>query len=153
MKNQKGFSIIELIVSFSVCLVIAVILFQIVISLRELYEQSGLTTELLNKQNIIVDKIYDDILSVGLESASSCGTYCVEFKFKNASIKTFKYESAKLFYDDYVTNLNNGVTVGNISINTQNNVVSIQLPITHKLFPKDNFDIQIVHILNQKEEI
>lgn len=148
MKNQKGFSIIELVVSFSVCLVIAVMLFQIVVSLKELYEKSGLKTELLNKQNIIVDQIYDDILSIGLDDVSSCGTYCAKFIFEDGSTKSFQYASNKLYYDDYVTTLNTGVTVGNISVNTQDNVVSIRLPITHKLFPKDEFDIRIVHIIN-----
>lgn len=148
MKNQKGFSIIELVVSFSVCLVIAVMLFQIVVSLKELYEKSGVKTELLNKQNVIVAQIYDDILSIGLDSVSSCGSHCAKLVFNDGSTKLFQYNSNRLLYDDYVTTLNIGTSVDSIILNTQDNVVTIQLPITHKLFPKDSFDIRIVHVIN-----
>lgn len=50
MKNQKGFTLVELIASFTLALVIMFFLFQIVITVKELYVSSGLKTEMLIRQ-------------------------------------------------------------------------------------------------------
>ena len=42
--NNKGFSILELIVSFSICMVVVFVLFQIVVVLKEVYEKSTIKT-------------------------------------------------------------------------------------------------------------
>ena len=61
MKNNKGFSILELIVSFSLTMIIVVVLFEIIIYMKELYEKSITQTELINRQNLITDYIYTDL--------------------------------------------------------------------------------------------
>lgn len=149
MKNNKGFSILELIVSFSICMVVVVILFQIVVVLKEVYEKSSVKTELLNKQNLIIDQIYTDILDKGLsnEGIESCGSKCVKFTFDNDTSKTFQYTSNNLQYGDYATTLNNGSTVSDIVITNNEDVVGIYLKITHKLFLNTDFGIRVVHFV------
>lgn len=146
MKNNKGFSIIELIVSFTICTVIMIVLFQIVLVLKDLYEKSAIKTTLLNRQNIIVNLIYSDILEKGLNNVSSCGTYCITFDFTTVS-KQLKYSSSDntISYGDYVTEVLGGTTVGKVETSIQNGVMSASMPITHKLFNNKDFGIRIVH--------
>lgn len=148
MKNNKGFSIIELVVSFSVCMVVVVVLFQIVISLKELYEKSGVKTELLGKQNLIVDQIYTDIYEKGLATATSCGDYCITFVYNDGNAKQLSYTDSKLKYGDYTTTINNVSFVGKTYVSFNNSIWNIQLIIRHKLFPDDNFGVRIVHYIS-----
>ena len=146
MKNNKGFSIIELIVSFTICTVIMIVLFQIVLVLKDLYEKSAIKTTLLNRQNIIVNLIYSDILEKELNNVSSCGTYCITFDFTTVS-KQLKYSSSDntISYGDYVTEVLGGPTVDKAETSIQNGVMSASMPITHKLFNNKDFGIRIVH--------
>lgn len=146
MKNNKGFSIIELIVSFTICTVIMIVLFQIVLVLKDLYEKSAIKTTLLNRQNIIVNLIYSDILEKELNNVSSCGTYCITFDFTTVS-KQLKYSSSDntISYGDYVTEVLGGTTVDKAETSIQNGVMSASMPITHKLFNNKDFGIRIVH--------
>lgn len=146
MKNNKGFSIIELIVSFTICTVIMIVLFQIVLVLKDLYEKSAIKTTLLNRQNIIVNLIYSDILEKELNNVSSCGTYCITFDFTTVS-KQLKYSTSDntISYGDYITEVLGGTTVGKVETSIQNGVMSASMPITHKLFNNKDFGIRIVH--------
>ena len=146
MKNNKGFSIIELIVSFTICTVIMIVLFQIVLVLKDLYEKSAIKTTLLNRQNIIVNLIYSDILEKELNNVSSCGTYCITFDFTTVS-KQLKYSTSDntISYGDYVTEVLGGTTVDKAETSIQNGVMSASMPITHKLFNNKDFGIRIVH--------
>ena len=55
--NNKGFTMVELIASFSLTSIIVVMLLQIVFSLKEIQEYSDVKTELLTKQATISNKI------------------------------------------------------------------------------------------------
>ena len=78
-KNNKGFTLIELIVSFSLTMMIIIVLFEIIFLLKEVYEKSGLKTELLNHQNILIDKIYTDLNEDILLSIDDCEDDCVVY--------------------------------------------------------------------------
>ena len=150
MKNNKGFSILELIVSFTISTVVIITLFQIILVLKELYEKSAIKTSILNKQNIIVDLIYTDILESGLSSVSSCepiDSKCVKFNFFNGLSKELKYSAGDsvISYDSYLTNVLGGTTVENFEFSLNNEVYYVRVPITHKLFNNEKFDIRIVH--------
>lgn len=147
MKNNKGFSILELIVSFSICMVVMVVLLEIVITLKEVYEKSGIRTEMLNKENIIVDLVYSDILDKGLSNVESCGEFCAKFTYSDATFKVLKSSNLTLEYGDYKTNILNGSAVDDFQIKNENNVILVRIPVTHKLFFNENFDIKIVHYL------
>ena len=82
MKNNKGFSTVELVVSFSICMVVVVILFQIVVSLRELYEKSGIKTELLNKKKIFIQVLPEELRNLFLQAYWSDDFFSAPFKIK-----------------------------------------------------------------------
>ena len=144
MLNKKGFSILELVISFSICMVILIMLFQIVIVLRESYEKSLIKTELYNKQNLIIEQIYSDIGNINLISVGSCGDNCVTFNYQDGTSKNLTFDSSNISYGDYSTSILNGTTIGEIEFSTENSVTHVLLPITHQLFSGEDFGINIV---------
>lgn len=102
MKNNKGFSILELIVSFTLTMVIVVILFEIIVAMKDVYEKSVTKTELINKQNIFTDLIYNDINSYGLSALTACGNNCIQFSYGNGTVKNLVWA-----FDNVSTNQEN----------------------------------------------
>lgn len=148
MKNNKGFSIVELIVSFSICMVVVVMLFEIVIVLKETLEKSEIKTQLYNTQNVLVEQIYDDLLEKKFESISKCNGNCIQITYKDGTSKTLKYNNSTIEYGDYATKVLNNTNIGNITYDEGNNILTINLPITHPLFSNIDFGINVVHIIS-----
>lgn len=116
MKQNKGFSIIELIVSFSLTMIIVIILFEIIISLKNVYENSVTKSALISNQNIFTNYIYSDLNDYGLANISVCGDNCIQFVYKNGDSKNlswgYEYDETsqrqsfqKIQYGDYVVDL------------------------------------------------
>ena len=79
-KNNKGFTVVELLASFALTMVIVVFLFEILIELKDLYYEAGLKTEVIHKQSMLVDKMrrqLDTSELVGID----CGGDTCTFKF------------------------------------------------------------------------
>lgn len=168
MKNNKGVTIVELVVSMTLLIVIATFLFQIIISLKEIYNSSGIKTEMLGKQAIISKMINEDFLEKGIEMASKCGNSdnCLAFYFKDGTRKTLQFEKrtdnspAYLIYGDYKTELVNNSDFGNYSIETKNimasigltndSILKIDIPITHPSLKNQNYGINIVYQYNSR---
>lgn len=116
MKKNQGFSIIELIVSFTLTMAIVVILFEIIISLKNIYENSVTKSALITKQNALIDYIYSDIDDYGLSLVSACGNNCIQFTYDTGAVKNLSWEYEydedskkqsfqKVKYGDYTTEL------------------------------------------------
>ena len=52
MKN-KGFTVVEMLSAFTLSSIIIIILFQLIINLKELYMSSGIKTELLTDVSVV----------------------------------------------------------------------------------------------------
>ena len=89
MKNNRGFTVVEMGVSFCLIFTVCILLFQVVLSLKELYIKSDFETTLLNKQGIILNKMYKDFKNKGVSSATSCGDSCVSFVFSDGVVFFF----------------------------------------------------------------
>ena len=61
MKNNKGFTLVEMLVSFTLSMILVIILFQLIINLKDIYMSSGMKTELIKKQYLMTNKIYTDL--------------------------------------------------------------------------------------------
>lgn len=169
MKNNKGFSILELIVSFSLTMIIVVILFEIIVSMKEIYEKSVTKTELINRQNLFTDYLYNDKLNNNLIGIGVCGNNCISFSFQDGQIKNWTWDTqfGVMAYDSYTTNLlknaqfdtslsltdsdNNTLTGAKICYNQSyglggvDSFVSIKLPILNPLFPDEDFGINLFY--------
>lgn len=153
MKN-KGFTLIEMLVSFVLSIVLIIILFQLILNLKEVYMSSGIKSELLNKQNIITNKIYKDLKEKQVISLEECepALVCVNLNFSDGTTKTIKADEIDktIEYDDYKIKLNNGSYFGNININTnsyggKDNLIDIKIPVYNYLFKNTDFGINILY--------
>ena len=171
MKNSKGFSIVELIVSFTLTMVVVVILFEIILAMKDLYVNSVTKTELLNKQNLFTDYIYSDIENYGLNSIYVCGDNCISLSFNNGDTKNLEWSFystenisqalQSLSYGDYKINLISNasfdtslsVSQGSYNLkgvkicsNPVSQFINIHLPIKHTMFKDKDFGINLLYV-------
>lgn len=158
--NKKGFTVIELIVSFTLVTVISIILFELIFSLKELYISGDIKTTLLNKQGIMIKKIYDDLSTDELSSITSCGVSCLDFTYPDGKKRLLVDVAGNtLAYSDYTMKLIDGSYFDNLSFNInkkETTVVgsddaefSINIPIKSKFLSDEDFGIHIVKTYNQ----
>lgn len=163
MKNNKGFTIIELLVSFVLSMIIITLMFQLILNLKDVFQTSALKTDLLNKQNLMINKIYTDLLENKVTTINSCGIDCISFTFNDGTTKNLyaNIEKGLLTYDNYTIKLNNQSYFTNVKIETNgtqntvknNKILSIDIPIYNNLFKNENFGINIVYLYNSKNVI
>lgn len=157
MKNNKGFSTVELIVSFALTMAVIVVLFEIIVYMKELYEKSATQAELINKQNLMTDYIYSDLYNNQLINVSNCSEKenCIQFTYNNNQTKEliWNYTTKTISFDNYTINLIKNSELGEAticSLSSDNSTgidsyFSIHIPITNTLFPNDDFGITILY--------
>lgn len=178
MRNNKGFSVVELIVSFTLTMVIVVILFEIIIALKNIYENSVTKSALVSKQNNLINYIYSDINDYSLSMVGTCGNNCVQFTYENGNIKNlsweYEYDDAsnkqsfqKIKYGDYTTelianskfDLSLNASMGDITFkgakvcyDNEDGVgyLSIKIPIYTNKFENEDFGLNIFHVFNKE---
>lgn len=155
MKENKGFTVIELLVTFALAIVIVFFLVQIVFILRDLYISNGVKTELLNKQSLLSYKINQEFITKDLRSATKCGSNCINFLFGDGTTTKLQIDKTNntITFGDYVTELVSGSEFGdidvsaNLSITNDNNknnaILNIDIPIFNKLFEDNNFGVNV----------
>lgn len=166
MKNNKGFTLVELLVSFTLSMILVIIMFQLIINLKEIYQMSGIKTELLNKQYLMTNKIYTDLTEKNLIQISKCDTEiqnCISLTFSNGDIKNFYADSTNgiISYDDYTIKLSNNSYISEVSINVEgsineegsNRILTIKVPVYNDLFKDENLGINIVYTYNDSDII
>lgn len=157
---KKGFTVIELIVSFSLVMVIVIFLFQIVIGLRNLYVNSGLKTELLNIQSLLSKEINKKMANNNLVSVLKCGSYCLNFVYSNGESDKLQidYNKNTLQFGNYKAILPNNSYLGNANVSyafagtfledVDNTMILISIPIYSENFKDENFEIKVVYQYN-----
>lgn len=157
MKNQKGFTLVELIASFTLALVIMFFLFQIVITVKELYVSSGLKTEMLIRQANLERQIGLDFKEKTLTKVATCGADCYRLTFGDNSTKDLKVDRTKntVSYGAYQISIQDGSKIGNFTItkNTvsgvssgkNNTILLIDIPITNNVVTGRNFGVHMVY--------
>lgn len=160
---KKGFTVVELIVSFSLVMVIAIFLFQIVIGIKNLYTNSGLKTELLNKQSLISYEINKKFIEKDINQVLKCGSYCLDFVYSDGSKdqlrldydnKTFQFGSytTKLPGDSYFKDVNiSAKFAGTFSNYTNNAMILVNIPIYNDNFENQNFGLTAIYQYNTNE--
>lgn len=161
MKDNKGFTVIEIIVSFSLTMVVLLVIFQLVVMLKNVYTNEGVKTELLIKQGLIVQNIDREFSTKVLKSVTTCSTGdgCYVFTFVDDSVSKLTYDKSTkiLNFGGYTTKLINGSSFGDLKItkktdttvdsNLNNAVLSINLPITNTQV-KGDYGIHVNKIYN-----
>lgn len=156
MKNKKGMTVVELIVSFSLVLVIAVFLFQLVLNLKKLYDNSIVKTELLNKQSIISNEINKKFRSKTISSTTSCGTNCYQFNYTDNSNDKLvvDYDNNTIEFGTYKTELPKDSYLKNVTVDVvktatlqsyvDGSILIVDIPIYNDNFKDQNFGIRVL---------
>ena len=159
-KNNKGFTLIEIILSLSIAAVTLFTLFQIIFIVRNIYADSGLKVKLLQKQLIINEKVNSDFYTKKLIMVRKCSSTCMEFTFQSGEVKRLEYERSNkiLKYGDFSTKLIGQSTFGNISMSTEKNydvstlntdsLLLIDIPVYNPSFKGENFGLKLVYQYN-----
>ena len=159
---KKGFTVVELIVSFSLVMVIVIFLFQIVISLKNLYTNSGVKTELLNKQSLISNEINKKLNNNEIISLTKCGPYCVEFLYlDNTSDQLIvDYNNNTIQFGNYKTDLPSQSYIRDAKISKANSatlqpyfnnaLLIIEIPIYNDNFEDQNFGVKVIYQYNDQ---
>lgn len=154
MKSNKGFTLIELIASFTLALTIMFFLFQIVIAVKELYVSAGLKTELLIKQANLDRAISADLHEKVIDGVEECGENCYVFYYKDGTSNTLKADETGISYGNYKMEALEGSKIGSIEMNrthvdtddkNNNAIMTIHISYSHKAFAEKDFGVYLVH--------
>lgn len=154
--NNKGFTVIELIVSFCLAVTVSFLLFQILTGFKELYIKGNIETTFETKKSNMLKLINNDLFQKGLSSVTRCeenGENCIIFTFLDLTEKTLSVSDGIIKYDNYTIKPIEGSTIGNIKALVKNvttstghndSILSINIPLKNKLSDK-NFDIKFIY--------
>ena len=138
--KKNGFTVLELIVSFTLAATIGFFLLKITMVIKDLYNTSMIRTNIINKQNIITERMYDDFLYNDVKVVLKCGTNCVRFIFSDNTEKKFKISEDTFIWGDFTLKLTDesifhDVELKNINTSITNgyddSIISIRIPITN----------------------
>lgn len=138
MKNNKGFTVVELGVSIGLVTVVSFLLFQMIVNIKKLYTATDIKTTLLTKQAIMTKKIYDDLDSKVISTITNCEVWqnsCIKFSFADNTTSTLMVDPLKnvLSYNNYTINyddIDDTITFGNLVYNDNNSgFFSIKIPV------------------------
>lgn len=89
---KKGFTVIELIVSISLIAVITLLLFSVIRSGNNIYQNEIYNTELLIKQSQISYALNNNFKTLKPIKITSCGNLCIDILYENNETDTLKID-------------------------------------------------------------
>lgn len=161
--DKKGFTVVELIVSFGLVMMVVIMLLQIITIVKTLYVNAGIKTELLSKQAVMNRKISQRFNNKNVKAAVRCGEGCLTFIFEDDTSSILKIDKKNNKFSfinndtdvvNYTTKLLSGSSFGDIDISNEtivtvsdgknNSIIHIKIPIRHSLVDGD-YGINLVY--------
>ena len=161
--NKKGFTLIELITTFALSTVIIILLINIVLIIKNIYSENNIKSELILEQSNLSNLMNQKFDIEALESYTPCDetNFCYDFYFVDGSIDRLVVDDKSIRYGSYVHKLGDGTAVEdptlkifNIKVasdDVNDSILVINIPIIKKLYPSQDFGINIVYQYNSKE--
>lgn len=168
--NNKGFTIIEIIFSFSFIMVIAIGLFVVAGNYKTKQQTESSKRDLKTYKTILVADIQKDITEKGLDKIEPCDSKdsCYTITFNDASSKDVQKDSESkiIIYGSvsYPVKEQTLTTLGELSLSSRNVTVQTQgkagevviykliIPLSH-LEINDDYDIELVATSFKNQEI
>lgn len=164
MLNNKGFTILEVVISFSFVVIILGSMFTIVLNYQEKNENEKVRSDLITFKNQLLEIVYEDIIKNSIERVDTCSdnTEKCFLIVTNSSSFRFEYENIEgKSYINYkgnrymIPDSQNGlIKVSNFICNFDvlNKVYSVNIPISHYEFTdKENESISIKYVISGKK--
>ena len=144
--NNKGLTLIELIVTFVLATAIIVILFNVLIIVKNNYEDTEIKTKLVVSQSTLSNLMNNKFKRDNLESYAACtGDFCYNFFFRDGSMETLTVTDKKIVFGSFVYELDDVTNVVSPSLYIDNPYLVIKIPIKTKLYPDEDFGINLVY--------
>ena len=155
--NQKGITLVELLVSFSIITILSLGLFKATLSIEEKQMINITKNNFVSFNSIINNSIQNDFLTKEINSFTQCGTNCYEIKYKGNEIKKLELNKDKkiISYGDVKEKLpNNYFFYDDINLikytssdNENNSYILLNIPIRSN-FNSNKKDIKIMYQYN-----
>ncbi len=135
MKNEKGFTIVEIIICFVIVTTIVISMFDLIMNYKNRQQVESINSQMIAYKNSLTKVIQDDVIYQQLHKAE-CGEKTVTFTFANDTTATLIYEEKGITYNGihYSTEEIPDFTLAISEINcqtTDNNVFLLKIPFTH----------------------
>ena len=119
--NKKGFTTIELISSFSIAMVILIVLFNVVLIMKDSYQNLDGETELLVQKDNLSYTINKKLRDKNLVQLTTCTdtTNCYLFTYDDSTFDKLIYDKDKkvITFNSYTFEISDSITVNDIKIN------------------------------------
>lgn len=159
--NQGGFTIIELITSFSLTMVVLIFLFNIVLIMKETYVSNSTKSDLIINQSLISVALNEDLYNEAVSfTSTTCGSgydKCYNVVLSDGSNKKLSISSSnskkKIKYgdvelsDDSFDNLDYNICYYKNSATSSNldSFVNIKITIDSNVIENQTFGINVVY--------
>lgn len=149
MKKNKGFTLVEVIVSFALTMIIVLFLFQLIITLKNIYNNNFVTSDLVLKQSNINQMINKDLMvsnlgevtSIDNDSINNC--YNINFQYGRRNL-CYNKENNTISYNDYEFELIKNSKIGDVSVLASDGMLFINIGITYPDID-NNFDVKVTY--------
>lgn len=162
--NNKGFTVVELITTFAVASVIALVLLNVVLAIKNIYSDSNKKTTLLINQANLSNQINSKTLNNEIIKVDFCdesnSIRCYKLSYSNGEEIDLIVKSDSITFGNYVYRLEKGYYVDDdhiiIGYETDETVMNyekdsifrIKIPVISNSNYKENFGINYVYLYN-----
>lgn len=154
-KNNKGFTVVEMGISFCLIFTVSILLFQIILTVKDVYIKSNIETTLLSRQGMLLNRIYKDFEDKLVTSVSLSGdVFTFTFQDQTTSSLSIDKQNKKITYDGYTWKLDSSTSIESYTHQLQKQIdnkkyFNIQVIIKNTLTDDKNYGIQLVFPLTE----
>ena len=159
--GNKGLSVVELIVSFVLCILVYIFIIQVVSALEELYVNLGIKTALLNRQTIISEKINSKLTDNKIVLVKNCGEDCLIFFHEDNTFNKIQINKEKntFIVDEDTYDFSGLGFVDSLTASVTNDyayseaILTIDLNIKNSIFDDNKYIIRAYYQYNVNETV
>lgn len=159
--NNKGLSVVELIVSFVLCILVFVFIIQVVSAVEELYINLGIKTELLNKQSLISEEINSKFLKNKIILIKNCGENCLTFFYKDNTYQKMQIDKElnNFIFGEAIYNFNGLGFVDALTVTLNSDrtydkgILTINLNVKNSIFDNGKYVIKALCQYDSSETV
>ena len=160
--NNKGFTVVELITTFAVASVIALVLLNVVLLIKNIYSNSNTETSLRISQANLSNQINAKSLSYDIVKVDFCNksNYCYSITYSNDETIDLIIKTDSITFGNYVYKLEKGYVVdennidfrhetdNTVSGNEKDSIFRIKVPVINKSNYSEDFGINYIYLYN-----
>ncbi|MFA5602695.1 MAG: hypothetical protein WDA21_03050 [Bacilli bacterium] len=163
MKNNKGFTVYELLISFTFLALISYSMLSMILNIKDKSYLTGLEFDMKTFKNAVSIKIENDLTTKTIQSITTCGDYCISILYDNEEAKQFSIdisnktisygtENYKLPTDSYFGESMSvsTQTIAEVSSGRKNSLLIFYIPIEH-YEAKGDFGLNLIYQYDNNE--